>query len=268
MRFYRFTLLALGFIQPLIYYGIYLISIAVQDKLLSRVWPIFIFYGFLSLAIVASAEWRIRSPRLFVSKKQGISQFPRPVSWIYWSLEWIIREKGITLLVCKTGSAIVFVGTLLYYGTDPSYDLRLPAIGLSLGYLLNIGLSYELFQWESSVWLWNRSLPTSINLRFIRTLILHMILILPETLIVFRYNVLTFLEAMQLYSLGLAVLMLFHIYLYKRNGLLEDTTQAVLAGFVLLTLLVLYKIPVLMITITVLVYTYYMYPKWYVNLGK
>ena len=267
-RFYRFTLLALGFIQPLIYYGIYLISIAVQDKLLNRIWPIFIFYGFLSLTIVASAEWRIRNPHLFVNKKQVLSKFPRPVSWIYWSLEWIIREKGITLLVCKTGSAIVFVGTLLYYGTDSSYDLRLPAIGLSLGYLLNIGLSYELFQWESSVWLWNRSLPISINRRFMRTLILHMIIILPETLIVFRYNVLTFSETAQLYSLGLAILMLFHTYLYKRNGLLEDTIQAVLIGFVLLTLLVLYKIPVLLIALSALTYAYFMYPKWYVNLGK
>ncbi len=261
-RFYRFIILAFGFIQPLLYYGIYLISIAVQDKLLSRVWPIFVFYAFLSLAIVASAEWRIRNPRLFVNKKEGISKFPRPVSWIYWSLEWLIREKGITLLVCKTGSAIVFVGTLLYYGTDPSYDLRLPAIGLSLGYLLNIGLSYELFQWENSIWLWNRSLPTSMNRRFVRALVLHMIIILPETLIVLRYNVLNFSETAQLYGLGLAIIMLFHTYLYKKTGLLEDTMQAVLIGFVLLTLLVLYKIPIPGITLALLVFTYFVYPKW------
>ena len=267
-RFYRFIILALGFIQPLLYYGIYMFSVALKDKLLARIWPIFLFYIVLSLAIVVSAEWRIRNPRLFVNKKQGISNFPRPVSWIYWSLEWLLREKGVTLLVCKTGSAIVFVGTLLYYGTDSSYDLRLPAIGLSLGYLLNIGLSYELFQWESSVWLWNRSFPTSMNRRFIRTLILHAIIITPETMIIFRYNVLTLSETVQLYGLGLGILMIFHTYIYKKNGLLEDTMQAVLIGFIVLTLLILYKIPVLIISITGLGFSYYMYPKWFAALGS
>jgi len=267
-RFCRFIILALGFIQPLLYYGIYMFSVALKDKLLARIWPIFLFYIVLSLAIVGSADWRIRNPRLFVNKKQWISNFPRPVSWIYWSLEWLLREEGVTLLVCKTGSAIVFVGTLLYYGTDSSYDLRLPAIGLSLGYLLNIGLSYELFQWESLVWLWNRSLPTSMNRRFIRALILHAIIILPETMIIFRYDVLTLSETVQLYGLGLGILMTFHTYIYKKNGLLEDTMQAVLIGFIVLTLLVLYKIPVLIIAITGLGFSYYMYPKWFAAPGS
>ena len=263
-RFWRFTILALGFIQPLLYYGIYMISTALQDDLLNRAAPIFLFYIFLSLAIAGSAEWRIRNPHLFVNKKQGLGKWklPRPNSWVYWSLEWLVREKGITLLVCKTGSAIAFVCTLIYYSTD-SYDLRLPAIGLSLGYLLNIGLSFELFQWENSVWLWNRSLPISINQRFARILGLHLIIILPETLIALRYNLLAFAEILQLYGLGSAIILLFHAYLYKKNGLLEDTTQVVLIGFVILTLLIMYKIPVFAIATVILILAYFMFLKWY-----
>lgn len=262
--FLRFGVVALGFLQPLLYYGIYILSVASQDKLLERVWPIFLFYTILISGIIAGTEWRIRNPRLFVDKKQTISkwQIPRPNSWIYWSLEWLVREKGVTLLVCKAGSALVFVCTLIYYQTDV-YDLRLPAIGLSLAYLLNIGLSFELFQWESVVWQWNRSLPLSINKRFGRMLLIHALVILPETLICFRYNVLTFVEIGQLYYLGLSVLMVFHTYLYRKNGLLEDTMQPVLIGFVVLTLLILYKIPVLLIAVSGICYSWYAYQKWY-----
>ena len=263
-RFGRFTILALGFIQPLLFYGVYMISVALQDNLLSRTTPILLFYFLLILAIAGSAEWRIRNPHLFVNKKQGLGNWklPRPNSWVYWSLEWLVREKGITLLVCKTGSAIAFVCTLIYYSTD-SYDLRLPAIGLSLGYLLNIGISFELFQWENSVWLWNRSLPISIHKRFTRIIILHLVILLPETLITLRYNLLGFLEILQLYGLGLSIILLFHAYLYKKGGLLEDTTQAVLIGFVILTLLIMYKIPVFAIAFVALACAYFVFLKWY-----
>jgi len=268
-RFIRFIILALGFIQPLLYYGIYLVSIALQDNLLIRTAPVFLFYSILCLTIAGSAEWRIRNPDLFVNKKQGVGKWklPRPNSWIYWSLEWLVREKGVTLLVCKAGSAFVFACTLIYYGTD-SYDLRLPAIGLSLGYLLNIGLSFELFQWENSVWLWNRSLPVSMSKRFLRIVSLHALIILPETLIAVRYNLMDFNELLQIYGLGLSVILMFHSYLYKRNGSLEDTTRAVLIGFIVLTLLILYKIPILIIALIVWTYAYFMFTKWFANIGK
>jgi hypothetical protein len=263
-RFFRFGLIALGFLQPLIYYGLCIMAVAYQDHLLKRVWPVFVFYLILILAVAAGTEWRIRNPRLFVSNRRRVGKWHvrRPLSWIYWSLEWLVREKGVTLLICKTGSALVFVCTLLYYQTD-TYDLRLPAICLSLAYLLNTGLSYELFQWENVVWLWNRSLPLSIQQRFGRMLLIHALIILPETLICFRYHTLTMAEIIQLYGLGLSVLLLFHTRLYRKNGLLEDSIQPVLIGFVVLTLLVLYKIPVLLIAVSGFLYSWFVFQKWY-----
>jgi len=265
-RLGRFSIIALGFLQPLVFYGIYVFAVAYQAGLLDSAWPIPIYYLLLTSALAIAAEWRIQNPRLAVNKKHltGKWQLPRPVSWIYWSIEFLFREKGVTLLICKTGAAIVFVCTLIYYGTD-DYDLRLPAIGLSLGYLLNIGLSYELFRWESVVWMWNRSLPLSINRRFLRTMLIHALLILPETLICLRYHVLSFGDAVQLYSLGLGLIMMFHVYLYKKNGLLEDSMQPVLIGFVILTLLILYKIPVLVIASSCVLFSYYIFLKWYIT---
>ncbi|MCF0058044.1 hypothetical protein [Dyadobacter sp. CY356] len=263
-RVLRFGLMALGFLQPILYYGIYMFSIARQDKLSGRIWPIFLWYILFSLLLVVSSEWRIRNPVLYHSKNKTTFNwpFPRPVSWIYWSVEWLFRERGITLLACKAGAIGVSMCTLIYYNTD-HYDLRLPAVGLSLSYLLNVGISFELFQWENEVWLWSRSLPFSVATRFKRIFLTHAIVILPETLIAAKYQILSFFEIMQLYGLGLAVLMLFQVYLYKRGGILEDMLKPVLIGFVMLTLLILYKIPVWGLAGAGLLSSYYLYRKWY-----
>ncbi|GLU55665.1 hypothetical protein [Dyadobacter frigoris] len=263
-RFLRFGFMALGFLQPILYYGIYMISIAKQDRLLGKIWPIFVWYILLSLLLVVLSEWRIRNPVLYHSKNKTIFNwpFPRPVSWIYWSVEWLFRERGITLLACKAGAIGVAMCTLIYYNTD-NYDLRLPAVGLSLGYLLNVGISFELFHWENEVWLWNRSLPISTTKRFIRILLSHALIIIPETLIAAKYQVLSLFEIIQLYGLGLAVLMLFHTYLYKHGGILEDLLKPLLIGFVILTLLILYKIPVWGLAGSGLISSYYLYSKWY-----
>lgn len=263
-RFMRFGLMALGFLQPILYYGVYMISIAKQDRLLSKIWPIFLWYILMTLLLVLLSEWRIRNPVLYQSKNKTIFNwpFPRPVSWIYWSVEWLFRERGITLLACKAGAIGVSMCTLIYYNTD-NYDLRLPAVGLSLGSLLNIGISFELFHWENDVWLWSRSLPISTTTRFKRILLTHAVIIIPETLIAAKYQILSFFEIIQLYGLGLAVLMLFHAYLYKRGGILEDMLKPVLTGFIILTLLILYKIPVWGLAGAGLLSSYYLYSKWY-----
>lgn len=263
-RFIRFMIMALGFLQPILYYGIYIIIIARQDALLHRVWPIFIFYTLLGTTLVFVAEHRIRNPKISHMSNTTVFTWPfrRPASWVYWSMEWLFREKGLTLLFCKIGAAGIAIGTLIYYQTD-TYDIRLPAIGLTLGYLLNIGLSYELFRWENEIWLWNRSLPASRRIRFLRILLLHAIFILPETLMIVRYQVISILEVVQLYTLGLSALMLFHSYVYKRGGLLEDMMKPVLSGFVILTFLILYKIPVWGIAGAGLLLSGYLFYRWY-----
>ncbi|HEV7379347.1 MAG TPA: hypothetical protein VGN64_06105 [Dyadobacter sp.] len=257
-RLIKFSWIGAGFLQPLLFYGIYIFCIAYQNGLLVSYWPVPVYFILLCLLLSAFASWRVHHPDLIVAhqKKINLVKFPRPVNWLWWSVEWLFREKGVTVLLCKAGAAVVFVCTLLYYGTD-DYDLRLPAIGLSLGYLLNIGLSWEIFQWENVIWMWGRSLPLSTSRRWLRVIAVHALIILPETLICLRYDVITFVEMVQLYALGLSLLLLFHTRLYKKSGLLEDAMQPAFAGFVILTLLIMYKIPVLIIALTAMLYAGY-----------
>lgn len=250
VRLTRFALMSVGLLQPLIYYGIYLSAIAVQDQLLTGLWPVVPYYMGLIGLLTLTAEWRIQNPQIFVdNRKSQIIKWPfkRKASWTLWSLEWLFREKGITLLAGKLGAILVTLGTLLYYSTD-DYDIRLPAVGLSLAYLLNVGISFELFKWESETWLWARSLPVSKIRRIGRIFSIHAIIIIPETLIGLRNGALTFFETLQLYLLGLSILVAVHLFFYRKEGLLEDSMQTFLFGFIGLTLLILYKIPILVLT--------------------
>ena len=249
VRMRRFAVQALGFLQPILYYGAYLLIIAIQDKLLARLWPVVPFYIVLMLMLAVTAEWRIRKPVLYVPvKSRSLFKWPfaRPSSWLYWSMEWLVRERGITLLVGKLGAMLVAAGTMLYYSTG-EYDIRMPAVGMSLAYLLNLGLSLELYQWEAEIWLWGRSLPVSVWKRWGRVVAAHLVLIVPETAVVLRSGALGFAEVAQLYLLGLTTLIVSHLYFYKRSGLPENAMQVFLFGFVGLTLLILYKIPLLLI---------------------
>lgn len=259
VRMRRFAVQALGFMQPILYYGVYLLIVAIQDNLLPRLWPVIPFYLVLILMLALIAEWRLRKPVLYVPvKAKSIFKwpFPRPNSWLYWFMEWLVRERGITLLTGKLGAMLVAAGTMLYYSTG-EYDLRMPAVGMSLAYLLNLGLSLELYQWEAEIWLWGRSLPVPVWKRWARVFAAHCLLIVPETVVVLRSGALGFAEVAQLYLLGLTILIVSHLYLNKRAGLPENAMQVFLFGFVGLTLLILYKIPLLVLAACGLLFSLY-----------
>ncbi|WP_026629090.1 hypothetical protein [Dyadobacter alkalitolerans] len=264
VRTRRFTIQALSLLQPILYYGIYLLVIAIQDELTTRLWPVIPFYIVLIVMLVIAAEWRIRKPVLYVPVKQKqIIQwpFPRAASPLYWSMEWLLRERGITLLVGKTGAMLVAAGTMLYYSSG-EYDIRMPAVGMSLAYLLNLGISLELYKWESGIWLWGRSLPASPPKRWVSIVIPHLVLIVPETLVMLRHGGLGFSAVLQLYMLGAAIVIVSHLYIYKRSGLAENAFQVFLFGFIAITLLILYKIPLLLISACGLLFSLLAFRKW------
>lgn len=247
-RFYRLFVMALGFIQPLLFYGVYVLSIAWQEKIFDKGWPLWVYWPLLGLALVAVAEWQLRNPDVASSaRKAGLRlPFKRPGSLVFWTVEWLLRERGLTLLLTKVG-AILFVTATLVYDSTGDYDLRLPTIGFTLAYLMNVGLSQELFDWENRVWLWGKSLPISRTKRFLHVLVLHAILILPETFVAVRGDAAGSLSAwewMQVFVLGLACLLLYHVRLYRTNYDPEKNSQSVLVGYLVLTFLILYSVPV------------------------
>ena len=264
-RFGRLLAVALGFILPLILYGIYVLSIARQEQVVEKAWPMFSYWLLLALFIAAVAEWRLRKPDVASSARKGSFKIPfrRPANYLFWTLEWLLRERGFTLLLSKVGVFLFMVAALVYDSTG-TYDLRLPAVGFTLAYLLNAGLSYELYLWENEVWLWGKSLPFGKGMRFIRVLLIHAILLLPETFLTVRYETrLAWHELAQLYALGMSALVLYHAHLYRRAALLEETLQPVAVGFIMLTFAILYKVSVVLLALILLGAAFAGWRRWY-----
>lgn len=263
-RITRLLTMALGFILPLISYGVYVFTIARQENVVEKTWPVLPFWLLTSIILMAVAEWHLRKPDIAKATKTIIRlPFRRPTSFVFWTLEGLLRERGFTLLLSKVGVFLFMVAALVYDSTG-AFDLRLPGIGFTLAYLLNAGLSYELFLWENKIWLWGKSLPFGKITRFGRVVILHAILLLPETFLAISYGTrLQWHELVQLYVLGLSTLLLYHASLYRRPKLLEETLQPVAVGFIILTFVILYKIPIVLLTSVILVGALAGWRRWY-----
>ncbi len=264
-RFVRLMGMASGFLLPLGFYGIYVSGIARQGNLLNKTWPIFFYWLLLSVFLAGVAEWRLRHPDLAASaRKSGLRlPFKRPAHFIFWTLEWLLRERGITLLLSKIG-VFLFMTAALVYDSTGTYDLRLPAVCLMLAYLLNAGLSYELYLWENEVWLWGKSLPFGKNRRFGRAVVLHLLLLLPETFLIVRYGArLRGYEISLLFLLALGALLFYNASLYRKKQLLEETLPPLAIGFIILTFAILYKIPVALLAFLLLAGAFMGWQRWY-----
>ena len=263
-RVIRLLAMALGLILPLILYGIYVFTIARQENLTGNTWPILPYWLLMSVCLMSVAEWRLRNPDISKAAKTTLRlPFRRPANYVFWTIEWLLRERGFTLLLSKVGVFLFMIAALVYDSTG-TYDLRLPAVGFTLAYLLNAGLSYELYLWENEVWLWGKSLPFGAITRFGRVAILHAILLLPETFLAISYGTrLEWYELAQLYILGLSTLLLYHVSLYRAPKLLEETLQPVAIGFIILTFAILYKIPIALLALILLIFAFAGWRRWY-----
>jgi len=189
-------------------------------------------------------------------------------------LAWVFSTEAPATVAAHQGLA--FAAILLIPLTFLLVDILIPRkrveimsaiyfgllIGVLLAYLLNLGLSLELYQWEAEIWLWGRSLPVPVWKRWGRVVAAHIVLIVPETVVMLRNGALGFAEVAQLYLLGLSILIVLHLYLYKKAGLPENALQVILFGFVGLTLIILYKIPLLLLAACGMLFSLYAFPKW------
>ncbi|QRR03860.1 hypothetical protein [Dyadobacter sandarakinus] len=255
---------AFGLLMPVFLYGIYLLLTAFAHAHFRSLGLVAACWVAMLGILTAAVKYRLGHPHRVMEKRDGRSKLPfqRPASWPAWTIEWLFLEKGVTLLLGKLGAMLVCSATMLYYATD-TYDLRLPAVGMALAYLLNAGISFEVFKWEQEVWLWTRSLPVAAYTRFFRVVLVHAALILPESLMMLRSEKLVFTEICQLYLLGLGGLVLLHLFFYKKRGLLEDCLPTILFAFIAATLLIMYHIPPWLLAAAMLVFAGWKFRSWY-----
>ncbi len=253
MRYFLYTTLQL--LAPVLLYGLFIVCIAFQKNILM---PVIILVSVIALLIMSTLlllEWLIRHPAIrSQSVRRKTLNLKRPVSFSYWTLEWLLRERTLTLLITKTASAVLIAGVILYYQTG-EYDLRLPALGLTLATLLNTGLSAELFSWQNHTWLWLRSLPVSPQKQIIRILTIHFTILLPEIVITWRYGwgSLQWWEMIQLNLFCLTLILLVHSLFYLLNQTLEEMVRLLFWLFIGLTFIIMYKTSISVVAAIMLV---------------
>ncbi|TDB61856.1 hypothetical protein [Arundinibacter roseus] len=261
---WRLSVMAFGLHLPLILYAFYLTLISIQEKILNATLPLSFFLFGLNALLVLLAVWRLRNPGAHAQKSRagGFLPFPRPKNWIFWTLEWLLRERGITVLISKTGVFLAMTAALVYDSTG-TYDLRLPAVGFTLAYLLNCGLLYEIYHWNYEIWRWTRNLPRSANRRLIEMLVVSMLCLLPETLLIYRYGTrFSGMDILQLNLLGVGCVVLYYVQLYRKAVLFETSIYPVFAGFIVLTLAILYHIPLALLAAGLLVAAWLGWHRW------
>lgn len=263
-RIFLLTCLSLGVLLPVIAYSTWITYVAWKESYPHNLCLIWAAPMTVMLILLTGADWRLKHPSTYYAQKKTrtIFSFARPASPIFWTLEWLVREKGLTLLLCKLGAAVGTAATQLYYGTD-TYDLRLPAIGMAVSTLANIGLSYEIYQWDQKHWQWGQTLPLSLARRALDLAAIHFLLLLPDFLISVRYgwHLLSVGDLLQLILLQLCILLAYHSDLYRTRLPLEKTLGRVFVGVVTLTLMVLYKIQLPILACILLLPAYHSYRK-------
>ncbi len=188
-----------------------------------------------------------------VSRKAVLAlPFRRKASWPLWTLEWLFRERGISLLLTKTMTFVLLAGVLPYYTPD-TYDLRFPAFLFLVLSLLHIGLCRELFYWEHTVWSWQRSLPHSLLQRYSRLLLVLALLLLPEIFLTLRYGNLSATEILQLSLFSLSLVACYYTTLLVANPPLEAISGRLFAAFVAITFIILYHTPLSLAAVSLLV---------------
>lgn len=248
---------------PVLLYAAFILSIGLRKN---AHYPVSILAVYVSALIVSTGlviEWIIRNPVYKSNSLQRqILNFNRPVSFTFWILEWLLRERTLTLMITKVASSILIAATMLYYQTG-EYDIRLPALGLSLATMLNAGLSTEIFFWQNRQWAWIRSLPVP-SVQYIQSILkTHILLLIPELLLTWRYGFSSLygVEIIQLNLLSVSLILGIHARIYWYNRQLEDLIRKLFWLYILLTFVILYKTNLLFIAIIVITLAGIIYKK-------
>ena len=169
---------------------------------------------------------------------------------LLWTIEWLFRERGLTLLLTKLGSSLAIAATLWYYSTD-EFDLRLPAVGLSFAALANLGISYETYRWRVEAWSWSRTLPLKRRQRVLDIVFTHFLLLIPELFVITRYGLseLEVIDLIQLFFFTCSILISYHGLLSFFNLPLENSLKRLFFPYIVLTILIMYQIPLYFLTI-------------------
>ena len=237
---------------PAILYGVFLSYIAWSIAAYQSIMIILIAMTVLWLCSTTIIIWQLhkshQEKKISFVKRLLDYQYPKPVIQFY--IEWLLRRDPIMLAGTKIFAGVLVFGVCVLYASE-NYDWRLLAMSTTGGAVANLLIIFQIQDFENTHISWIKNLPLTIAKRFGRFLMVFTILLLPETAVLLKYfpDHLSFYWLILNFLYALSIGAFFFGLLHIKATSLENFTKKSFWIFIALILLILFKVPLIIISL-------------------
>ncbi len=264
-RFAAFSAVVFNLSWLTFLYAVFMAVIGMEEQLPAAAALLVIFHFLLALSGAFLMEYRIRRPGT-TGKKSALRPFLPSFSTpgFLFFIRYLMAKQPVLLLITKSFTLAMLAGCCLLYPTD-DYDERLLAIGALLAGAAQVVISGQFFVFENRHLLLLKNLPLTSAARLAGYFKTHAVLLLPEMIILLNNlpEGVAYGFAVQLWWLVLGICLLIH-FLGFIPGVPEDTLmKGLFYGGVVVFLLIMFRVPVLLLTGAALLSSVLVFRKYY-----
>ena len=192
-----------------------------------------------------------------------ISRKWRKPRWL-WFLSYLLKFKPLLLLFTKLLSLLLIIVVFNLYHTD-TYDWRLLGIGVFVAFYFNGVLVYNKLQFDTVKMPGLLNLPVSSGRRSIQHLLEYVLLVIPEWIVMFRYwpGEESGWILLQLLIFGIFLLWMLQQYMWQTSFHLENLGAKDFFMFILISILLLFSVPVWVFILIFCFYNLRVNYRWY-----
>ncbi len=249
---------------PAIAYGSFLIATAVKNNIISSVISliavILIQLSVITYLLYRQIEFTHVEARVSFLKDWSDKNFQK--SFTQFFTEWLARSQPGMLVTIKIFACVMIFAVCQLYRYD-DYDYRLLAMGSLVAFATNLVFTSQFILFENHIFSMMRNLPLPMSKRIFYFFLSMLALCLPELILLTR----NFPRQLHIYQLlaivlfGFSIFLLGYSALLRKNNGLEELSGTIFLSFIALIILILFSIPLLLISAIVLLLALYRLPK-------
>ena len=253
-------------LMPIILYSIFLALVAIDKSMLWSVALISIVIIMIvlmtTIAFIRTLNHSLSETKVWALRHYLNSRFSR--FHFQFFIEWIVRRDFAVLMGTKLFSCLLLLAITNLYQTD-RYDWRLLAMGLTIAFAGHLVLIFHFQRFEEIYLSFIRNLPLSIVKRLLNFILVFTLISLPDFGLIIR-NFPSFLSTGILpftIVFGISIFILIYGYLYTSPVSLEKLIQRSFALIIIILILILFNIPLWVISVVLLTTGSILYKKHY-----
>ena len=195
-----------------------------------------------SVALFRDLNRSYREKSVSVLKEFLDRRFAKPITYFY--IEGLLRKDPLMLLGTKAVSGAVLLGVCNLYRYE-AYDWRLVALSITLCGIANIVIVFHLVNYEHFFISWIKNLPLKKTTRLLRLVMVMLFFLLPELVVLLKkYPAMLAPSGIALDAFFLLSIIVYFIgFTHTSAAPLEYYVRKSFWIFVVLTVLILFKVP-------------------------